>query len=88
MKKILIKLAFIAVVIYIGYVMISQQKALNMYKADEEFYSSKIEQANKKKEELTQMKDNINSLEYIEAIAREKLGMYLPNERVYIDVAK
>ena len=29
-----------------------------------------------------------NSNEYIEQIAREKLDMYLPNERVYIDIGK
>lgn len=29
------------------------------------------------------MKDNINSPEYIEQVAREKLDMYLPNERIY-----
>ena len=39
-------------------------------------------------EELKKMKENINSDEYIEQIAREKLGMYYPNERVYIDVEK
>ena len=31
------------------------------------------------------MKDNVNSQEYIEKIAREKLGMYMPNEKVYVD---
>ena len=34
------------------------------------------------------MKENINSDEYIEQIAREKLEMYYPNERVYIDIEK
>ena len=28
------------------------------------------------------------TMEYIEEIAREKLGMYLPNEKVYIDIGK
>ena len=37
---------------------------------------------------LTDKKDNINSKEYIEEVAREKLDMYLPNERVYIDKTK
>ena len=32
-----------------------------------------------------QEKQNITSLDYIEKLAREKLGMYLQNERVYID---
>ena len=29
-----------------------------------------------------------NKKEYIEEVAREKLDMYLPNERVYIDISK
>ena len=33
-------------------------------------------------------KENVNSTEYIEEVAREKLDMYLPNERVYIDISK
>ena len=33
-------------------------------------------------------KENVNSPEYIEEVAREKLDMYLPNERVYIDMNK
>ena len=32
--------------------------------------------------------DILLSLEYIEKLAREKLGMYLPNERVYVDSTK
>ena len=33
-------------------------------------------------------KANVNSNEFIESIAREKLDMYLPNERVYVDNEK
>ena len=51
--------------------------------------SQKIEVAEEKlqqdKQYLEEEKQNTNSLEYIEKLAREKLGMYLPNERVYID---
>ena len=36
-------------------------------------------------ETLANKKANINSKEYIEQVAREKLDMYLPNERIYID---
>lgn len=32
------------------------------------------------------MEENVTSPEYIENIAREKLGMYLPNEKVFIDI--
>ena len=41
-----------------------------------------------KKEKLLETKSNINSKEYIEQVAREKLDMYLPNEKVYIDISK
>ena len=51
--------------------------------------SSKIEVAenelNQNKENLEQEKQNIKSIDYIEKLAREKLGMYLQNERVYVD---
>ena len=33
-------------------------------------------------------KSNLNSKEYIEKIAREKLDMYTENERVYVDINK
>ena len=37
---------------------------------------------------LNETLDNLNSTEYSEDIARNKLDMYLPNEKVYIDVNK
>ena len=45
-------------------------------------------QAKEEQASLQDMKNNVDSNEYIEDIAREKLGMYLPNERVYIDAGK
>ncbi len=74
--------------IYVIYTFLAQQKILNAYKADEEKYLQQIEIETGKKEELEQTKSNINSKEYIEEIARDKLDMYLPNEKVYIDINK
>ena len=37
------------------------------------------------KEELAKKKEDVNSLEFIEQTAREKLDMFYPNEKVYID---
>ena len=50
-----------------------------------EYYTEQINKQLAYQESLTAKKDNINSKEYIEEVAREKLDMYLPNERVYID---
>ena len=79
------KILLFVILAYILYVFIGQQKTLNSYKISQKYYS---EQLNKKlayQESLYNTKSNINSKEYIEETAREKLDMYLPNERVYID---
>ena len=80
------KLLITAFIIYFIYTLISQQKTLNSYANLKETYNDDLEMAQEENNELQEMKDNINSDEYIEQIAREKLDMYYPNERVYIDV--
>ena len=87
-NKILKLVFFIVIAIYVIYILISQQKTLNTYKSDTAYYSKKIEEANQNKENLIKIKENLNSPEYVETVAREKLGMYLPNERIYIDISK
>ena len=83
-KKVLL---FIALC-YVINIFITQQKTLNTYLTEIDQYEEKIAEAEDTKQSLVAMKENVNSPEYIEQIAREKLGMYLPNERVYIDIAK
>lgn len=78
----------IAVIIYFIYTLISQQQTLNLYEKEAANYEQQIIEANEETSKLKDIKNNINSTEYIENIAREKIGMYLPNERVYIDITK
>lgn len=87
-KNIVKKILLIAVGIYIISIFISQQQLLNTYQKEIGKYETQKQEAEETKESLVAMKDNVNSPEYIEEIAREKLGMYLPNERVYIDIGK
>ncbi len=82
------RIALIAFAVYVIYTLYSQQLTLNTYQADADRYQGQIASEQETKEELTSIKENINSDEYIEDMAREKLGMYLPNERVYIDITK
>ena len=86
MKKIYKHILIIVFIVYVAYTLIMQQKALNLYKAEEKQYNEEIEMATDEQEKLKETKKNINSDKYIEQIAREKLNMYLPNERVYIDI--
>lgn len=87
-KKIYKKALLIVIACYAISIFASQQQTLNNYNQEIYKYEEKIEEANETKESLIAMKENVNSPEYIEKIAREKLGMYLPNERVYIDIGK
>lgn len=86
MKNIFKKILLIAVGIYIISIFVSQQQLLNTYQKEIGKYEEQKQEAEETKESLIAMKDNVNSPKYIEEIAREKLGMYLPNERVYIDI--
>ena len=45
----------------------------------------RLKQEKQEKEELAKKKEDVNSLEFIEQTAREKLDMFYPNEKVYID---
>lgn len=87
-KKLYKKVFFIIIASYVICIFVSQQQTLNAYQKEINKYEEQIEEANESKESLIAMKENVNSPEYIEKIAREKLGMYLPNERVYIDIGK
>lgn len=82
------RLIVIGILIYFIYTLFVQQKTLNAYKNEEKYYNEELSKTKEKNQDLINLKSNLNSTEYITDVAREKLGMYLPNERVYIDVSK
>ena len=86
--KLLRNAFLIALIIWIV-MLIKQQLNISQYQDEIKELSSKIDVAenelNQNKQDLEQEKKNTDSLEYIEKLAREKLGMYLQNERVYVD---
>ena len=79
------RLVLIVICIYAIVTFFNQQKILNTYASNKETLDMQIFEANEHQEELNRIKENANSDEYIEELAREKLDMYLPNERVYIN---
>ena len=78
-NKLFINLLAIALIIWIV-VLIKQQLNISQYKDDIKVLSQKIDIAEKNLQEnkqyLEEEKQNANSLEYIEKLARDKLGMY------------
>ena len=84
-KKLYKRLLMLLVLIYAIFTLANQQKVLNQYSKNNKELSSKIEEQQSYNEELVAEKENVNSKEFIEQMAREKLEMYYPNEKVYID---
>lgn len=87
-KSKLYKLIVVALVIYAVYILYNQQVKLDSYASEKQYYQDQINDLNEQKEELIAEKENVNSPEYIEDITREKLDMYLPNEKVFVDMSK
>lgn len=82
----LVKRLFIGVIgVYAVITLINQQKTLNQYDAESEKLAQQIQEQNNYNSELSKQQEDVNSLEFIEQTAREKLDMYYPNERVYVD---
>lgn len=87
MKSLAIKAFFTLVIVYCGYILVQQQLTLNAYSADNKYYKDKIDQERKKSESLKNQQAIQNTDEYIERIAREKLGLVKPDEKVFIDIS-
>lgn len=87
-SKLLKKLFVIGVILYVSITFINQQKSINAYNSQQANLRNKIKEQEEYNQTLLATKENISSPEYIEELAREKLDMYLPNEKVYIDVNK
>ena len=84
-KKLIKRLIIVCIIIYAVITFFNQQKILNTYASNDAELDKKLVQAQEYQEELNKIKNNVNSNEYIEGVAREKLDMYLPNERVYLN---
>lgn len=90
MKKVkLLRNAFTVALIVWIVMLIKQQISIIQYRDEIKVLSLKIEvseeELNQNKQDLKQKEQDTQSLKYIENVARKKLGMYLQNERVYID---
>lgn len=84
-KKLYKRLLIILVLAYAIFTLANQQKVLNRYSENSKELAAKIEEQQAYNDELVAEKENVDSKEFIEQMAREKLDMYYPNEKVYID---
>ena len=81
LKNLYIKILVIIFCIYIVSVLINQQTKLKSYKQSQAYYEEKTQDAKQYQESLKSLKENVDSPEYIEEIARvtSELGASLHN---------
>ncbi len=65
-----------------------QQFKINEYKVQEEYYSEAISEIEQEKAEYQNLASQSDTVEYIEKVAREELGLVKPYEKIFIDVNK
>jgi cell division protein FtsL len=90
-KKKKSKLGFVVLLlfsIYFVYVFAEQQHMLYVKNIEMRNVEAKVKEEQATNDKLIKQKDMISSDEYIEKIAREKLGMVKPGEKVFVDVNK
>ena len=67
---------------------IMQQPQINDNKEKIDDLTAQIAEQEQKLETLEELKDKVDTDEYIEKVAREKLGLIKENEIIFIDVAR
>jgi cell division protein FtsL len=78
----------VGILVYFSYVVIDQQKILYAKENQMTTIEKKIDEQKRLNEELQRQKKILNTDEYAEKVARDKLGMIKPGERVFVDVNK
>ncbi len=91
MKKFLKKLTYTLIVtatfMYGVYTIAEQEIELNNITKEKEKYIALYEEEEIKYEQLMEIKENVNSDAYIEKVAREKLGLVMPYEIIFVDAS-
>ncbi len=75
-------------ILYICGLFLAQQFNLSRLSAETKDLDSQIAEAQRIHEELSEEKEAADSPEYVERVAREKLGYMKPEEKVFIDTKK
>jgi len=78
----------IGIFVYFISVFCIQQFRINEYKIQEEYYKNSISEKKEEKAKNEELMAQTNTSEYIEQVAREKLGLVKPYEKIFMDINK
>lgn len=73
-------------VVYTAFTLYSQSREMYAIRIEMKEVQKRIDRDKALRQELLEQKDELNSDESIEKIAREKLGMVKDGERIFVDI--
>lgn len=73
-------------IVYVCYVFVVQEIEFRKYQELKVAYTDQIILAKAKTDEYKKYAEYVKLDEYIEKVAREKLGMVYPEEKIYIEI--
>lgn len=87
-KVIIRNLGILTMCFYVATTLIKQQITISKCDDVAETYRAKIAEAQIEKQKLEDELEKTGTDEYLERVAREKLGLVKANERVFIDITQ
>lgn len=84
-KRLLKTIFVVAFIAYSSVILAQQEVQFKKYDKELSEYNTKIADEELRHEQLVSTREEITSNEYIEDVAREKLGLVMPNEIVFTD---
>lgn len=81
-------LLIFALCVYVAFTLVKQQITLSKCDDVSQDYRQKIAEAQAENKSLEDELSQADTDEYLESIAREKLGLIKANERVFIDITR
>ncbi|NLV87935.1 MAG: septum formation initiator family protein [Tissierellia bacterium] len=82
------RILIILFMLYIGFTLLNQSKLMNELKGKKEKIELEIQTLQVEIDSLNEEIENSDSLQFVEKIARDELGMVKPREIIYIDKNK
>ncbi|NLM09441.1 MAG: septum formation initiator family protein [Clostridiaceae bacterium] len=84
--NVLLLIVMSGLLVYFAITFSKQQEEINMIENEMKVLKNKIAKEKEIQEELLEQQSIIETDEFIEKIAREKLGMVKEGERIYVDM--
>lgn len=86
-KRLVLSVLALGFAVYFLCTVVTQQSTLSRKNDEITALNDQIEEASRETDRLQEEYDSVSDPEYLERMAHEKLGLVLPNERVYIDLS-